>query len=160
MKIEKWWGFPAFWSVSYYLPASIGPRGHSLRSAKCTRLLFGRHLLRSFNGPEPGGPESTEKKVKVRERGWYSLAYMPKANKVPGTELALFTEAAGALSMGWRRRAPSRERVLEALAGKWTQRASVLQGISLKKKERWGGRERERERKTRGPKLWWSKGVL
>jgi len=25
-------------------------------------------LLRSFNGPEPGGPESTDKKVKERER--------------------------------------------------------------------------------------------
>ena len=44
------------------------------------------------------------------------------------------------------------ERVLEAWAGKWTQRASVLEGISMK--------ERERDSKTRGPKLWWSKGVL
>ena len=26
-------------------------------------------LLRSFNGPEPGGPESTNEKVKERERG-------------------------------------------------------------------------------------------
>ena len=26
-------------------------------------------VLRSFNGPEPGGPESTNKKVKERERG-------------------------------------------------------------------------------------------
>ena len=26
-------------------------------------------LLRSFNGREPGGPESNEKKVKERERG-------------------------------------------------------------------------------------------
>ena len=74
-KVEKWWGFPAFWPMSSYLPASIGPRGHSLRSAKCTRLLFGCHLLRSFNGQEPGGPESTDKKVKARERGWYSLVY-------------------------------------------------------------------------------------
>ena len=32
-------------------------------------------LLRSFNRPEPGGPESTDKKVKERERGWYSLVY-------------------------------------------------------------------------------------
>ena len=32
-------------------------------------------VLRSFNGPEPGGPESTDKKVKERERGWYSLVY-------------------------------------------------------------------------------------
>ena len=32
-------------------------------------------VLRSFNGPEPGGPESTNKKVKESERGWYSLVY-------------------------------------------------------------------------------------
>ena len=32
-------------------------------------------VLRSFNGPEPGGLESTDKKVKERERGWYSLVY-------------------------------------------------------------------------------------
>ena len=49
-----------------------------------------------LNLPELGGPESTDKKVKERERGWYSLVY----------------------------------------------------------------REREQANKTRGPKLWWSKGVL
>ena len=27
------------------------------------------YLLKSFNGPEPGGPESIDKKVKERERG-------------------------------------------------------------------------------------------
>ena len=31
-------------------------------------------MLRSFNGPEPGGPESTIRKER-RERGWYSLVY-------------------------------------------------------------------------------------
>ena len=36
------------------------------------------------------------------------------------------------------------ERVLEAQAGKWTQRDSVLQGLSLKKR----GRERERKHDT------------
>ena len=35
----------------------------------CTKTHVGRHLLRSFNGPEPGGPESTDKKVKEKERG-------------------------------------------------------------------------------------------
>ena len=73
--------------------------------------------------------------------------------------LALFTEATGALSVGWRCRTPSPlgedtgrlpDRVLEAQAKKWTQRASVLQGVSLKKEER------ERERKTQRPELWWS----
>ena len=70
-------------------------------------------------------------------------------------------EASGALSVGWRCRAPSQlggdaehllDRVLEAWQ-KWTQRASVLQGVSLKKKRE---RQRERERKTRRPELWWS----
>ena len=69
-------------------------------------------------------------------------------------------EASGALSMGWRHRVPSwlgedAERlldwVLEAWAKKWTQRASGLQWISLKKE-----REREKERKTQRPELWWS----
>ena len=51
------------------------------------------------------------------------------------------------------------KRVLEARAEKWTQRASELQRISLKKRERERETVRERE-KTRGPKLWWSDGVL
>ena len=41
------------------------------------------------------------------------------------------------------------EWVLEAQAGKWTQRDSVLQGISLKKREVGVGRERERERERK-----------
>ena len=66
--------------------------------------------------------------------------FTQKANKAP----------ARALLCSQRPRAPSRwgkgaehllKRVLEAWAGKWTQRASALQGITLKK------RERERERK-------------
>ena len=109
-------------------------------------------LLRSFNGPEPGGPESSGKKVKERERGWCSLVYA-KANKAH----------AWGLLCSRRPQAPSPwgegaecllESISEARAGKWTQRASVLQGISLKKR----GRERERERQ--GPELWWSKGIL
>ena len=60
----------------------------------------------SFNGLEPGGLESANKKVKERERGFL---YWQKANKAPGTGLALFTEASCTLSMGWRCRAPSRE---------------------------------------------------
>ena len=55
-------------------------------------------MLGSFNGPEPGVLESTDKKVKEREADipWF----MQKANKVPETGLARFTEASGALSMG------------------------------------------------------------
>ena len=32
-------------------------------------------MLKSFNGLEPGGLEPTDKKVKERERGWYTLVY-------------------------------------------------------------------------------------
>ena len=55
-------------------------------------------MLRSFNGREPGGPESTDKKVKEREADipWFTQ----KASKAPDTALDLFTEASGALSMG------------------------------------------------------------
>ena len=56
------------------------------------------HVLRSFNRPEPGGLESTDKKVKERETDipWFTQ----KANKAPDMGLAQFTEASGALSMG------------------------------------------------------------
>ena len=102
-------------------------------------------LLRSFNGPEPGGPESSGKKVKERERGWCSLVYA-KANKAH----------AWGLLCSRRPQAPSPwgegaecllESISEARAGKWTQRASVLQGISLKKRDR---KERERKKKDTG----------
>ena len=61
--------------------------------------LFGCHLLGSFNGLGPGGPELTIRK--------------------------------------WKRE---------------------LEGEREKEIER--EKERKRERKTRGPKLWWSKGIL
>ena len=57
--------------------------------------------------------------------------------------------------MGWRCRVPSPRSedgehllnwVLEARAKKWTQRASVLQGICLRKEKK----------KTQRPELWWS----
>ena len=99
--------------------------------------------MRSFNGPEPGGPESTTKKVKERKRLIFlGLHRKPVKLLIRG------------LLCSWRPQTPSRwgegaehllERVLEAQAGKWTQRASVLQGISLKKRER----ETERERKIK-----------
>ena len=85
--------------------------------------------------------------------------FTQKANKAPDKGLALFTEAAGALLPEWRHRAPSSQnedaehlldQVLEAQAGKRMQTASVLQGISLKKRgrERKKGRKREKERMT------------
>ena len=61
-------------------------------------------------------------------------------------ELALFSEAAGTLPVSWGSEDAERlpVQVLETRAEKWTQRASVFQGISLKKKVR------EKKRKTRG----------
>ena len=35
----------------------------------CVRSLFGRHLLQSFNGPEPGGPELMTRKWKREQEG-------------------------------------------------------------------------------------------
>ena len=67
---------------------------------------------------------------------------MQKANKVPAWGL-LCSQSFQAPSRWGEGAGHLLERVLEARAGKWTQRASALQGISLKQIER----ERERERK-------------
>ena len=75
--------------VQYLRPSSsdmIPEASHELRlhhlpwfhlRVICLRVHPYSHptMLRSFNGPEPGGLESTDKKVKERERGWYSLVY-------------------------------------------------------------------------------------
>ena len=100
-------------------------------------------LLRSFNGEEPGGPESTNKKVKERERGWYSLVYA-ESQQSPCMGLALFTKASGTLSMGWRRRAPSWEG-LRSLGRKVNSESLCTPG-DQPEKERERRRERERER--------------
>ena len=79
--------------------------------------------------------------------------FTQKANKVPDKGLALFTQAAGALLVSWG--SEDEEclpvQISEAQAGKWTQRASVLQGISLKKRVR----ERKKERHG-GTRLTWN----
>ena len=66
--------------------------------------------------------------------------------KLRGKKFALFTEATGVLSVS--RGSKDAERlpiqVLETQADKWTQRASMLQEISLKK------RVRERKKKDTG----------
>ena len=81
---------------------------------------------------------------RVRERGWYPLVYV-ESQQSPVLR-------AGAAARG--HQAPSRvgegtvcilERVLEAQARKWAQRASALQGISQKEREREREREREKE---------------
>ena len=70
-------------------------------------------MLRSFNGPEPGGPELTNKKVKERERGWFTQ----KANKAPAR--GLLCSRRPQVPSQWDERAERLlERVLEARAGK------------------------------------------
>jgi len=62
-----------------------------------TRPLFGRQLLRSFNGLEPGGPESA---IRKREREADIPWFTQKTNKVLDTGLVSLTKAPGALSRG------------------------------------------------------------
>ena len=67
-KVEKWWGFPAVWCMSLYLPTSIGPESLHPKCRMYQAPVLGGHLLGSFNGPEPGGQESTIRKWK-KKRG-------------------------------------------------------------------------------------------
>ena len=79
---------------------------------------------------------------------------MKKANKASGTGLALFTEASGTLSMEWRLRALSREG-LRSPGRKVNPQGLCAPGDQPEKE-----RERDKESKTQGPKLWWSRDVL
>ena len=117
------------------------PSGSLRLNLPCVpRFWSGCHLLRSFNGPEPGAPESMIRNKGERKRLIFTgLCRKPTKSLTRG------------LLCSWRPQEPSwwgegaehlLKRVLEPRAGKWTQRASALQGISLKKR----GREREREK--------------
>ena len=101
--------------------------------------------LHSYRGPAPAGSRDTlrmngvgirkererEKERKEVDIPWFTQ----KANKAPARDL-LWSRRPQAPS-GWGEGAAHLlERVLEAWAGKWTQRASVLQGINLKKRKR------------------------
>ena len=60
---------------------------HSIRICHVYQACSGRHLLRSFNGPEPGGPESMTRNKREKEADipWF----MQKTNKALDTGLAL-----------------------------------------------------------------------
>ena len=77
------------------------------------------------------------------------LGLRRKPIKLWDKKFALFTEATGAFLVSWGSEDAERPpvQVLETQADKWTQKASMLQGISLKKKIRQKKREK---RKTRG----------
>ena len=67
-----------------------------------------------YRGPAPAGSReslrmtaSAISKVKGERKRLDLPWFTQKANKAPDTELALFTEAAGAFSVGWGRRTPS-----------------------------------------------------
>ena len=94
----------------------------------------------SFNGPGPGGPEGTIRKVKERKR-----LILPGLRREPIKSLTQD------LRLSRRHWVPSwgggegtgrlLERVLEAREGEWARQVSALQRISR------GEREREKERK-------------
>ena len=64
----KWWGFQSFNPcLSTYRPQLA--LSHFSWNATYTKSLFGRHLLGSFNGREPRGPESTIRKWKREPEG-------------------------------------------------------------------------------------------
>ena len=92
-------------------------------------------LLRSFNGPEPGGPESTIRKWE-REKEASISWFMQRTNKT----------------------------LEQGLHCSWRHRTSSGGGLESPgrfpcSRELDGGREREKERHG-DPSLWWSKGVL
>ena len=107
---------------------------------------------------------SVIRKVKGERKRLDLPWFTQKANKVPDTELALFTEAAGALSVGWGRRTPSsrwRHRApswlgLRSPGKKSEQRAPVLQVVILKEEQREKRREKEKKEWHGETKLWWS----
>ena len=75
--------------------------------------------------------------------------FTQKGNKASSTGLALFTEASGALSIEWRRRAPSREG-LRSLGRKVNSESLCTPGDQPEKERgREGERERERERERK-----------
>ena len=106
----------------------------------------------SFNGPGPGGLEVTIRKVKEKKR-----LILPGLCREPIKSLTQD------LRLSWRHQVPSQgggegtgrllKRVLEA------RQESELDGF-LHSRELAKERERQKERKTQGPKLWWSKGAL
>ena len=121
------------------------------------KVTFYTLLLRSFNGPEPGGPESTDEKVKERKRGWYSLVYSESQ----------WSPWHGACSVHEGFRCPlDGVKAFSSGSYKPRQESELREPLrsrgSAWKRERGGerGRERERESKTQEPQLWWSKGVL
>ena len=115
-----------------------------------------------------------ERIAKWRER--LDLPWLTqKANKAPGTELALFTEAAGTLSVGWgcrtpppwwRRRAPSRLDLRspgkKVNSGPLCAPRSHPERRTEREKERKGKKERHRETKLRWerPVTLFSKGTF
>ena len=89
------------------------------------------------------------------------LGLRRKPIKPRDKELALFTEAAGALPIC--RGSEDAEclpvQVLETQADEWTQSTSVLQGISLKKRVRERKKERKKEKHGETRLLQWARPV-
>ena len=109
-------------------------------------ILLKSLLLRSFNGPEPGGLESTIRKWKKERKKEANIPWITqKTNKALGQSLFC----------SHRHRAPSQE-VLRGLGS--LGRKMSLAGLCAP----WNQpeRERERERRARGPKSLVEQGCL
>ena len=94
-------------------------------------------------GPAPAPSRDTLRKTGVSKREKWRREkeadipwFTQKANKAPDMGLALFTEATCALWMERRCRASSQLGFRSPGKKKWTQRASVLKGICLRKREK------------------------
>ena len=106
-----------------------------------------------YRGPSParsrdilrmigiGERDESKRREKEADISWFTQ----KAKKVPDTGLALFMEASGALSMGWKHRALSREG-LRSPGRKVNSEGLCAPGHQPEKRER--ERERKRERKN------------
>ena len=100
----------------------------------CWGPLMGQNLVVRSQGSESTG-------VKEADIPWFTQ----KANKAPAR--GLLCSRRPQTPCQWGEGAEHLlKRVLEAWAGKWTQRASALQGINLKKRGRESERKKEKER--------------
>ena len=128
--------FSSYWFMSCQGPAPVDPGISKRGQSRCLRKDYSIRKERLVKNSVVG-------KFRGRKRLIF-LGLHRKPIKLWDKEFALFTEATGALPVS--RGSEDTERlpvqVLETRADKWMQGASMLQGISLKKRGR-GEREND-----------------
>ena len=136
-------------SVVKNSPASVRDAGLIPGSWKSLEKEMATYRVQPWWGPGiPSVEWHWQKRIDKRgEKEAWSNWFTRKANKVRDTELALTTEATGALSNSWK--VPHLRHilkcVLEAWAVKWSQRAPTLQLVILKEEQRRKGEKRKQE---------------